>query len=183
MVSVKIDGAGRTPPGQSVARSAVVTAGQEVVLIQEVAVGQTPRRRGSQAFREPEGLRRSPTRNLHLGPKLVKDKLQRGQLVCVVAEDHDDIELPVHRGLDDADRQGDINALLLGTPRPVVLSDVLQVPPDHMDPTTLPGHSQDVVRARSFGLEHRERPAAEDVNAHQLGVITPLVDDPLRTRA
>jgi hypothetical protein len=28
-------------------------------------------------------------------------------------------------------------------------------------------------------LEHRERPAAEDVNAHQLGVITPLVDDPL----
>jgi hypothetical protein len=49
-----------------------------------------------------------------------------------------------------------------------------------MDTIALPGHGQDVVRAGSFGLEHWERSAAEDVNAHQLGLITPLVDDPLR---
>ena len=171
-------GVGLSAPGQSVATSEVVAAGQEVAFIQEVAEGQTPWWRRSQALWEPEGLRRSPTCNLHLGREFVKHKLQRGQLICVVAEDDDNVEVAVYRGLNNADCRGDIDALFLSTPRPVVLSHILQVPSDDMDPVALPGHGQDVVCTRSFGLEHRERSAAEDVDTHQFGVATPLVNDP-----
>lgn len=54
-----------------------------------------------------------------------------------------------------------------------------QIAADYLDPITLPGHGQDVIRACGFGLEHRERPATEDVNAHQFATAPPLVDDPL----
>ncbi len=166
--------------GQSVARSAVVTARQEVVLVQEVAVGQSPRWPGPPGNWSVSLLKITTTSKSSLIAASTTPIASATSIPFSWAR-HDPsssvtLELVFHK------LKPQVEIACWATAKPLWFPEgleVLQIAPDYLDPVTLPGHRQDVVRARSFGLEHRKGTAAEDVNAHQFGVVTPVVDDPL----